>query len=71
MWQTKTVGAGLEDFVNWTGVVKGKPAEEDEMFSLATGFAAMMSKRSATLEGLERSDLGSLLQVRGLKRTGS
>ena len=52
-------------------MVKGEPVEEDEMFSLATGFTARMSKKSTTLEGLERNDLGGLLQVSGLKRTGS
>ena len=49
--QIKTSDTRLEDFVDWMVVVDGVPAEEEEMFSLATGFAARMLKRSATLEG--------------------
>ena len=51
MRQTKTVGAELEGFIDWTGIVNGEPSEEEEMFSLAAGFDGQMSKRSATLEG--------------------
>ena len=38
--QTKTVGAGLEGFVDWTRVVDYEPTEEEEMFTLATVFSA-------------------------------
>ena len=47
--QSKTVRAGLEGFVDWTGVADSEPAEKEEMFSLAAGFAAWRHKRSATL----------------------
>ena len=72
--QTKTADTRLEDFVDWTGVVEGEPAEEKEMFSLTIEFSARMRKRSTTLEGeaalvLERRDLGGLLQMRGLRKT--
>ena len=74
-WQTKTVGLRLEGFVDWMGVDNGEPAEEEEMFHLATGFAARMRKWSATLEGEatssfgEKNDLSCLLQIRALRRT--
>ena len=32
--QIKALGAGLEDFLDWTGVANIEPFEEDEMFSL-------------------------------------
>ena len=51
MRKTKTTCTRLEGFVYWTGIVDSEPAEEEEMFSLAVGFAARMLKRSATLEG--------------------
>ena len=49
--QTKTAGAGLEDLVDWTGVVANEPAEEEEMSSLAVGFASQMHKQRASSEG--------------------
>ena len=58
MRKTKTADAGLEDFIDWTGVVEGEPIEEKEMFSLAFGFATRMRKRSATLEGEATSSYG-------------
>ena len=38
-WKTKTTGARLEDFVDWAGLVDSEPVEEEEIFSLAIGFA--------------------------------
>ena len=58
MRQTRTTDVGLEGFVDWKGVVDSKPAEEEEMFSIATGFAAWMRKWSATLEGESTSSSG-------------
>ena len=57
-WQTKATGAGLEDFVDWTGIIASDPAEEGEMSSLVVGFAAQMLKRVAGSEGetVPRSD---------------
>ena len=48
--QTKATDAGLEGFVDWSGVLSSESAEEDEMSMLATGFAARMQKRIADLE---------------------
>ena len=68
--QTKTADIGLEGFVDWKGVVDGEPAEEEEMFSLATRFATRMHKQSATLEGeASSSSRDGLLHMRGLIRT--
>ena len=39
------------EILDWTGVVDSEPTEEEEMFSLATWFAARMLKWSTTLEG--------------------
>ena len=58
MRQTKTIGAGLEDFIDWMGVVDNELVEEEEMFSLAVGFAARMRKWFATLEGEATSIFG-------------
>ena len=58
MRQTKTIGAGLEDFVDWMGVVDNEPVEEEEMFSLAVGFAARMRKWFSILEGEATSIFG-------------
>ena len=38
--QTMATGAGLEDFLDWIGVADIEFVEEEEMFSLATEFAA-------------------------------
>ena len=51
MRQIKTVGVGLEGFLDWTGVVDGESVKEEEMFSLVARFAAWIRKRPATLEG--------------------
>ena len=48
--QTKVPGAGLEGFVDWSGVLDSESVEEDEMFMLTVGFAAQMTKRDADLE---------------------
>ena len=45
------LSAGLEDFLDWAEVVDDEPSEEEEMFSLAVGFAAQMRKRPTTPEG--------------------
>ena len=49
--QTKLVGVGLEDFVDWMGIISSEPVEEEEMSSLAAGFSVQMRKRVAGLEG--------------------
>ena len=49
--ETKVTGARLEGFMDWEGIISSKPAEEEEMFKLAIGFAARMSKRAADSEG--------------------
>ena len=38
----KVASAGLEDFVDWMGVISSVPVEEEEMSKLAAGFAALM-----------------------------
>ena len=58
VWQTKTTGATLEDFVDWAGVVDSEPAKEEEMFSLAIGFGTQMCKRLVTLEDEAISSFG-------------
>ena len=50
VWQTKVVSTRLEDFMDWTGILVNKPAEEEEMSILAVGFAARMQKRVAESE---------------------
>ena len=45
--QMKVVGAGLEDLVDWIGIIVSEPTEEEEMSSLAVGFVARMHKRAA------------------------
>ena len=52
---TKAAGAELEDFLNWIGVADIEPVEEEDMFSLITGFAAGKRKQSVTLEGADTS----------------
>ena len=58
MRKRKTTRAGLENFVDWMGVVDNEPVEEEEMFSLAAGFTVWMRKWSATLEGEVTSSFG-------------
>ena len=38
--QTKVVGAELEGFVDWVGILVNESAEEEEMSMLAVGFIA-------------------------------
>ena len=38
--QEKAASTGLEDFLDWTGVADIDLVKEEEMFSLAVGFAA-------------------------------
>ena len=47
----KAVGAGLEDFVDWTSIISSELAEEEEMSSLATRFFVRMRKQAACSEG--------------------
>ena len=75
MQQIKAADTGLEDILDWTRIADSEPAEEEEMFSLAARFATQRRKRSVnqrvwTPLVLGRSDLGGLLQVRWLRRTG-
>ena len=49
--KTKAVGDGLEDFVDWMGVVASELVKREEMFNLATGFAVRMSKWAVGPEG--------------------
>ena len=56
--QTKTADAGLEDLVDWMGVVANEPTEEEEMSNLAAGFSSRMQKRGASLEGKATSISG-------------
>ena len=48
--QTKVVGARLEGFVDWVGVLASESAEEDEMSMLVAKFARQMRKRDTNLE---------------------
>ena len=49
----KAVGAGLEGFVEWVDSIASDPAKEreDDMSSLAVGFAAEKCKRAASAQG--------------------
>ena len=47
----KAAGAGLEDFVDWTGIIASEPTEDKEMSSLAAWFASLMRKWAVGLEG--------------------
>ena len=58
MRQTKVVDAGLEDFLDWTGVADIEPVEEEEMFSLVTEFATRKRKWSVNLEGEDTFSYG-------------
>ena len=49
--QTKIDGVGLEDFVDWKGIIASNPAEDEEMSRLAAGFTARMHKWAAGSEG--------------------
>ena len=48
---TKAVGARLEDFVDWTGIISSEPAEEEEMSSISAGFSIRMHNRAAGSKG--------------------
>ena len=48
--QTKAADIGLEDFVDWTGVIASEPVEE-EMSSLTVGFTTWMRKPATGSEG--------------------
>ena len=37
--------------MDWTSIIAGEPAEEDEMSRLAVGFATRMSKRAVGSKG--------------------
>ena len=50
-WQTKAVGPGLEDFVDWMSIIASEPAEEEEMSSLVVGFSVRMRKRATGSKG--------------------
>ena len=56
--QTKATGAELEDVLDWTEVVDIESVEEEDMLSLAAGFAGRRRKRSVTLEGVDTSSYG-------------
>ena len=47
----KATDVGLEDFVDWTGVIASEPTEDEEMSSLATGFTAQMRKQAVGSKG--------------------
>ena len=49
--KTKAAGTGLEDFMDWTGIIVSEPVEEEEMSSLVVGFSVWMRKRAASSEG--------------------
>ena len=49
--QTKTASTRLEGFIDWKSVVNSEAPEEEEMSSLAVGFATQMRKRATVLEG--------------------
>ena len=56
--KTKIVGIGLEDFVDWTGVVASEPSEEEKMSSLVVGFVSRMHKQVVGSEGEATSIFG-------------
>ena len=41
----KVAGIGLEDFMDWAGIIASEPVEEEEMSRLAVEFGARMLKR--------------------------
>ena len=47
----KVADVGLEDFVDWTGIISSEPAENEGMSSLAARFAVQMRKRGCRLRG--------------------
>ena len=49
--QTKAADAGLEDFVDWMGIIANEPTEEEEMSSFVVGFVVWMRKRAAGSKG--------------------
>ena len=55
--QTKVVDVGLEDFMDWTGIISSELVEE-EISSLAARFSARMHKRAtgSKSETTPRSD---------------
>ena len=56
--KTKTISAGLEDFIDWVGVVTSEPAKEEKMSSLVAEFSSWMRKRATVLEGKATSSFG-------------
>ena len=73
--QTKAASAGLEDFMDWTGVIFSEPTKEEEMSSLTVGFATQMCKQAAGSKGktTPRSDgkwLKRSFQMKRLRRIG-
>ena len=48
--QTKVASAGLEGFVDWTGILTSEYTKEEEMFMITNGFATRMRKKVADLE---------------------
>ena len=49
--QTKAPGTGLEEFVDWKGIISSELAEEEEMSNLVAGFTIRMRKWTAGSEG--------------------
>ena len=49
--QTNVAGAGLEDFVDWAGIIASEPAKEEEMSRLTAWFFTLMRKRPEGSEG--------------------
>ena len=43
--KTKATSAGLEDFMDWMGIISSEPTEDEEMSSLVAEFAVRMHKR--------------------------
>ena len=49
--KTKAASTGLEDFVNWRGIISNELAEEEKMSGLAIRFVVRMRKRVVGSEG--------------------
>ena len=72
--QTKVASTGLEDFVDWTGIIANEPAEERKCLALppglqhicVSGLRAQRVRLPPDLMGNGRSDL---LQMKRLRRT--
>ena len=69
--QTKAVNVGLEGFMHWTDPTTSKPVEEreDDMSSLAIGFATRMLKRVVSYQG-ETTPSSEVLGVKCPKLSG-